>query len=171
MLDILLMLFFFLESVFIHLTVCRRRSSEGLLLKPFVAIAFGNLLVLWSSLWVLHAYLGPDAQSFWGVPLYGASTFIYILLIPTYLVFYFSTQQMSPSKKILLLLSKNGPMSFQELLRHFTDEEFVVPRIEELIGVRFLIEHSGWYVLTPAGTRIAKVYGFYQTIFGREKGG
>lgn len=165
------MLFFFLEAVFIHLTVCRKRSGEGLLLKSFFAIAFGNLLVLWSSLWVLHSYMGLDPKSFWGVPLYATSTFIYILLIPTYLVFYFSTEQMSPSKKILLLLSKNGAMSFPELLEHFTDEEFVVPRIEELIGVRFLVEHSGWYILTPAGTQIAKVYGLYQAVFGREKGG
>lgn len=171
MFDILLTLFFFLVAVFIHLAICRKKSGEGLLLLPFFGIALSNLVVLWISFWVARGYFKFDGASIWGVPLVLTSTLIFILLIPTYLVFYFSTQQMSPSKKILLLLAGSGPLSFQELLGHFSDDEFVKPRLKELIGIRWLIEHSGWYVLTPAGTQMAKMYALYQAIFGRAKGG
>ncbi len=171
MFDILLTLFFFVEAVFIHLALCRKRSADGLLLLPFFGIAFSNLIVLWVFFWAARGYFKFDVNSVWGVPLCVTATLIYILLIPTYLVFYFSTQQMSPSKKILLLLARGGPMSFQELLVHFSDDEFVMPRLKELIGVRWLIEHGGWYVLTPMGTQMAKMYTLYQAIFGRTKGG
>lgn len=165
------MLFFFLESVFVHLAVCRKWSKGGLLLKPFFNIALGNLVLLWAFFWMTGHYGQFDSSSLFGVRLYGAATLIYILLIPTYLVFYFSTQQMSPSKKLLLLLSRNGSMSLEELSSHFSDEEFIVPRLKELIGIRCLLEHNGWYVLTPTGIQMAKVYGLYQIVLGRSKGG
>ena len=171
MFDILVMFLFFLASVGVHLTVCRKRSQEGLLLKPFIGIAIGNLCVLWVFFWLSQRYVHFDPTSFWGVPLHAAATLIYVLLIPTYLVFYFSTQQLSPTKKIFLLLSKNGPMSFNELLAHFSDQEFIFPRLKELIAIQCLIEHSGWYVLTPSGIQMAKVYSFYQLLLGRKKGG
>ena len=103
MFDILVMFLFFLASVGVHLTVCRKRSQEGLLLKPFIGIAIGNLCVLWVFFWLSQRYVHFDPTSFWGVPLHAAATLIYVLLIPTYLVFYFSTQQLSPTKKIFLL--------------------------------------------------------------------
>jgi hypothetical protein len=171
MLDIFVMLFFFLDAVFIHLIVCRKRSQEGLLLKPFIGIALTNLCLLWAAFWFSYKYVHSDPSSIWSVNLHGCATVIYILLIPTYLVFYFSTQQMSPSKKILLLLSDKGPLSFQELLKHFSDQEFVLPRIKELIGIRCLVEHGGWYVLTPSGAQMANVYKIYQSVLGRTKGG
>ena len=171
MFDILVMFFFFMESVGVHLAVCRKRSQEGLLLKPFFVIALSNLCVLWAFYWLSQRYGHFDAASIWGVRLCGTATFIYILLIPIYLVFYFSTQQLSPTKKIFLLLSKNGPMSFDELLAHFSDQEFIAPRLKELIGIQCLVEHDGWYVLTPSGIQMGKVYSLYQLLLGRKKGG
>ena len=171
MLDILVMFFFFLDAVFMHLIVCRKGFEEGLLLKPFIGIALMNLCFMWAVFWFFRGYGHSDPSSIWNVRLYGCATVIYILLIPTYLVFYFSTQQMSPSKKILVLLAQKGPLSFQELMCHFSDEEFVLPRIKELIGIRCLVEHSGWYVLTPSGMQMANVYKIYQSVLGRKKGG
>ena len=171
MLDILVMLFFFLDAVFIHLIVCRKSPQEGLLLKPFIGIALTNLFLLWAVFWFSNSYARSAPSSIWSVHLYGCAAIMYILLIPAYLVFYFSTQQMSPSKKILLLLSDQGPLSFQELLKHFSDQEFVLPRIKELIGIRCLVEHGGWYVLTPSGAQMANVYKIYQSVLGRTKGG
>ena len=171
MFDIFVMFFFFLGVVIIHLLVCRKKSQEGLLLRPFITIALMNLFLLWGFFWFSNRYMHSDPTSIWSVRLYGCAVVIYILLIPTYLVFYFSTQQMSPSKKILLLLSAKGPLSFQELLKDFSDEEFVLPRLKELIGIRCLVEHGGWYVLTPTGAQMANVYKIYQFVLGRAKGG
>ncbi|MBP6344278.1 MAG: hypothetical protein KA403_10095 [Candidatus Omnitrophica bacterium] len=171
MFDIFVMLFFFLVSVFIHLVICRKWSKGGLLLKHFFSIALLNLILLWAFFWMTGHYGRFDQSSVLGVRLYGTATLIYLLLIPTYLVFYFSTQQMSPSKKLLLLLSRNGSMSREELFGHFSDEEFILPRIKELAGIRCIVEHGGWYVLTPTGIQMAKVYVLYQAVLGRNKGG
>lgn len=170
MIDILVMLFFFVDAVFVHMIICRKKAAGVLLLKPFIGIALINLCLLWAVFWFSESLVRVDPHSIWGVRMYGCATVIYILLIPTYLVFYFSTQQMSPSKKILLLLVK-GPLSFEELRQHFSDEEFVLPRIQELIGIRCLVEHGGWYVLTPSGIQMANVYKIYQAVLGRKKGG
>ena len=170
MLYICVAFFFFLDAVVIHLMLCRRKS-EGLFLKLFLVIAFANLILMWIVFWFLAHQFNGAQVNFWAAPLYGTATVIYILLIPTYLVFYFSTQQVSPSKKILLLLAENGPMSFEELLAKFSDDEFVVPRIKDLMTTMCLIEHEGSYVLTPSGIRMAQVYEIYQRILGRKKGG
>ncbi len=165
------MFFFFFDSIFIHLILCRKHAGEGLLLKPFIGIALFNLCLMWLVFWVSHPSVPSSNASFWNVSLYASTTAIYLFLIPAYLVFYFSTQQVSPTKKILLLLAQHGSMTFEELLPHFSDEAFVLPRIKELIDIRCMVEHGGWYVLSPTGIQMAKGYKFYQNILGRQKGG
>ena len=170
MLYILVALFFFLDAVVVHLMICRNKA-EGLFLKLFLSIAFMNLVLAWVVFWFLSHQFNGGREGFLGMPLYGTATVMYVLLIPTYLIFYFSTQQVSPSKKILVLLAQNGSMSFDELLVHFSDKEFFSQRIQDLITTRCVIEHDGWYVLTPAGSRMSMVYQIYQSILGRGKGG
>lgn len=171
MLDLLVMLFFFLDAVFIHLVLCRKHTGEGLLLKPFIGVALVNLCLMGGCFWFFDHYFSSDPVSFWNVRLYASATLIYLLLIPTYLVFYFSTQQMSPTKKILLLLAQNKSMTQDDLLPHFSDEEFVLPRIKELIAIGCMVEHGGWYVLSPTGIQMANVYKMYQSVLGRKMGG
>lgn len=171
MFDILIMLFFFLDAVIIHLLVCRKHAGKGLLLMPFVGIAFVNLFLMGLVFWFLGKTSSSGVTSLWSVRLPISAAGIYMLLIPAYLVFYFSTQQMSPTKKILLMLDKQGPLKMSDLSKHFTDEEFILPRIKELIGIQCLVEHNGWYVITPQGSGMANVYGIFQKILGRSKGG
>ena len=165
------MMFFFLDAVFIHLILCRKHTGEGLLLKPFLSVAMMNLCLMCGVFWFSDRYISHSNITFWNVRLYLSVTAIYLLLIPTYLVFYFSTQQMSPTKKILLLLTKNGSMSFNDLLPHFSDEEFIMPRIKELVAIGCIVEHGGWYVLSPSGSQMANIYKIYQSVLGRKMGG
>gem|GEM_PF-1486459 len=170
MLYVFVTLFFFLDAVVMHLLVCRRKA-QGLFLKLFFSIAFMNLVLAWVVFWFLPNPLNSGVENILTAPLYGTATVIYALLIPTYLIFYFSTQQTSPSKKILVLLAHNGPLSLDELLIHFSDQELIFPRIQDLITTRCVLEHKGWYVLTPSGTMMCKAYQIYQMILGRSKGG
>lgn len=170
MFDILVMLFFFVDAVVIHVFLCRKYTGEGLLLKPFIGIALVNLIIMWMVFWGMTPHFSSGDSSIWNVRLSLSATLLYLLLIPTYLVFYFSTQQMSPTKKILLLL-REGPLTLSDLYRHFGDDEFIQPRLNELVGIQCLIEHNGWYVITPQGLSMARVYVIYQTLLGRQKGG
>jgi hypothetical protein len=168
MLYLVVALFFFVEAVFLHLVVCRQAKAEGLLLKKFLSIALLNL----SLSWLTFYFIVKDVHlpGIWSVPLWGSATAIYVLLIPIYLVFYFSTQQMSPSKKVMLLLFER-PRSFLELEPFFTDQEMIIPRIQDLLMTGCITDRNGRYLLTPSGVQLAQGYAFYQSLLGRKKGG
>src|ERR1041385_5697573 len=104
------------------------------------------------------------------MPMVWSSTVVYILLIPTYLVFYFSTQQTSPSKQIMMLLSQRD-MSLKDLSAHFQDEELITPRIQDLLTTECVTDKNGRYVLTFWGQQMARIYALYQAVLGRKKGG
>jgi hypothetical protein len=169
MLYFVVALFFFFDAVLIHLLVCRQAKKEGLLLKLFIAIAGVNLLVCWVMFYFLLKFTS-GSTSLWFTPFIAGSTALYILLIPTYLVFYFSTVQVSPSKKIMLLLNER-PMSFQDLNGYFKDDQLIAPRIEELLSTGCLARREGRYALTFSGCQMARLYALYQTVLGRKKGG
>jgi hypothetical protein len=169
MLYLFIALTFFFDSVFLHLIACRQAKTEGLLLKKFLMIAGVNLLVCWAGFWFISKNV-PAGSGLWAVPLFAVSTAIYLLLIPIYLVFYFSTQQMSPSKKVMLLLFER-PRSSAELEPFFTDEEMIIPRIQDLLMTGCMAQQNGRYVLTSSGVHMAQAYAFYQGLLGRKKGG
>jgi hypothetical protein len=171
MLYLFVALFLFFDAVVIHILVCRQSRQEGqLLLKIFFLIAGFNLVLCWAVYLLVFAKYASASFNVWTVPLPWASTAIYLLLIPTYLVFYFSTQQMSPSKKIMILLLGNG-MSAKDLQAHFKDEELIVPRITDLLTTGCIVDRNGRYTLTFSGVQMARVYALYQAVLGRKKGG
>ncbi len=170
MLYLFVALFFFFDAVVIHILVCRQSKEEGLFLKVFFLIAGINLAVCWVIYQLVLVKYASAAFNMWTVPLPWASTAIYLLLIPTYLVFYFSTQQMSPSKKIMILLLGDG-MSAKDLQAHFKDEELIVPRINDLLITGCMVDRDGRYALTFSGQQMARMYALYQGILGRKKGG
>jgi hypothetical protein len=168
MLYLFVALFFFFDAVLIHLLVCRNGKEGGLLLKIFFLIAGVNLVLCWMAFFALAKFFPFSGIMF--MPLVYSSTAMYVLLIPTYLVFYFSTQQMSPSKKIMLLLL-NHNLSSIELSEHFTDEEWIMPRLKDLITTKCVVEKNETYALTFSGIQMARVYALYQAVLGRTKGG
>jgi len=165
------MLLFFSLSVFIHIVICRNRKLQGLWVKLFCVIAVVNLLLCWGIFLWAGRSVALNAPSIWNLPLSMTSTFIYILLVPTYVIFYISTQLNSPSKKVLLLLKKNNAMSFEELSKHFSEEEFIMPRIKDLQETGCIQCTERHWMLLPPGLTIAQFLNFYQSILGRPAGG
>ena len=142
-------------------------------LKVVVARKFLIAGVNLAVCWVVFNFLfkaSHGSSSIWFTPFIFSATVIYILLIPTYLVFYFSTQQMSPSKKIMILLSAKN-MSHGDLEAHFKDDEWIAPRIADLITTKCIADKNGVYELTFSGLQMARLYALYQAILGRKKGG
>jgi hypothetical protein len=170
MLYFLVALFFFFDAVVIHILVCRQSKEEGLFLKIFFIIAGVNLMLCWVVYQLVLTKYVSAAFNIWTVQLPWASTAIYLLLIPTYLICYFSTQQTSPSKKIMVLLLGDG-MSAKDLQAHFRDEELIMPRISDLLLTGCVVDRNGRYALTFSGQQMARLYALYQIILGRKKGG
>ncbi len=156
-------LFFFFLSVVVHILICRGRKTAELQVKLFCAIALGFLLLCWV---VFRA-----AWNVWRFSLPISSTVIYLLLIPVYLSFYVNTKFNSPSKMVMVLLRANGTMDYEELLRHFTNEEFVVSRLDDLVKSGCVEEKDGRYRLMTQGRWTAKILEVYQKVLGREMGG
>ncbi len=95
---------------------------------------------------------------------------IYVLLVPAYLVFYVSTELMSPSKKILQIIAA-GPCAYSDIFKALERENFIMLRLEELEHSGCLSRQKDRYCLTVSGQAIANMLGLYQLLLGREVGG
>ncbi len=169
MLTVLTAIGFFLLSAIAHGWFCRRQKQGGLFVKVFCVIAAVNLGLCWL---VFMNYENGRHPSFWDIPLVVSSTVIYVLLVPAYMVFYVSTQLNSPSKTVLLALHAHGEMSEEDLLKYFTDDLYILPRIKDLVLTGCIdIDSKGKYVLSSSGLRIAGFLNAYQIFLGRKAGG
>jgi hypothetical protein len=161
---------FFIISVIIHIRLCRSNVSNQLLAKAFCSIAMVNLVVCAIAFAVLEKSF-PYNGCLWFLPLMWTSLFMYVLLVPVYLVFYVSTELMSPTKKILLYIQTHGHASDEDLSKIFTDEDLIRPRLNDLVSTACVRNKDGLYSLLPAGQQISKALNCYQIILGRGMGG
>ena len=161
--------FFFLAAV-IHVRICR--DQPGLLIKTFLGLAVAGLAGVCTVFFSLNrnAVIVPH-PSLWMIDLSLTATLSYILLIPTYLIFYVNTRLVSPSQKVLMLIKDRGGLSYTELLRHFDDEELIAPRLADLVTSGCVCRQAENYWLSPHGVRIGKFLDVYQKILGRGMGG
>lgn len=161
----------FCASVAVHIVYCRRTKTPGLQARPFLVISFFFIAVYAAGVYFTgqgHA-LSPD--SFWGLPFKLASALIFILLVPTYLMFYALTQLMSPSKKILMSIHRRGSLSYKDILAHIEEEDFINTRLNDLCTSGCAVKVNGRYFLTPEGQKIATALDLTQRLLGRGIGG
>ncbi len=161
----------FFSCVALHLTICRRRQKGNLLMKEFARIALCGFLVLVLGGFALIDRWGGVSTSLWLAPLKWTSALMYLLLIPTYIIFYANTELTSPSKQIMVLISQNQSMSFEELLKHFTTQEFIISRLDDLVQTKCMRKENGRYQLTFDGVKIARALRIFQSLLGRPMGG
>ncbi len=147
----------FMIVVFCHLLYCRASVDKRLQAKVFIVTAF--------VCWVMWAIFSVRFN------LFISASVIYFLCIPVYLVFYVSTVLTSPSKKILLSLSKENIVSYDSLLEVIQRSQFVETRLQELMDSGCVFLKDGRYVLSPSGKTIAEILNVYQVILGRSVGG
>ena len=170
--DIGISLFLFCMAVGGHMAWCRQRRASRLHIGPFVYMAFFGLLLQICVLFLVKKLPSEEYPvNFWTLPLKASSLLLYLLLIPTYLAFYFNTQVESPTQKILRLLQKNKQSSTEDLENAITDAEIIIPRVRDLAGTGFLAFDGKVYRLTPRGIILARFLNLYQTVLGREIGG
>ncbi len=194
MFDLIFSLFFFFFSVAIHLGICRRQKRAVLLIKTFFFISGFFLLIFWGASWLFHQSFPPAPKSLWTLPLPISATILYILSVFFYLSFYVNVKLVSPSQKIMTLIREKRCRTYQELLKYFTDSEFVQPRLDDLVdsGCAYLLScaprmpldsalsktlfleksvEQGRYRLSKNGRKIGRILEIYQKILGRPRGG
>ena len=168
MLYLIIALLFFIFSVVVHVLFCRGKRGNILYVKIFGYIALINLSLCSG---VFQSISADGTVSIWLLPLKATSIFIYLLLIPAYLVVYVTTQLNSPSKIILRSLSARDGLTIKNLQKNFTDEEFIVFRLQELVKTGCAVAVDGKYRLGASGTLIFAWLRIYQWLLGeRERG-
>lgn len=159
MITLLISLFFLGLAIMAHLVICRLSPNKALKAKLFVSIAIVGLA----------AVIGLGVG--FSLPLLLTSCLIYILLVPVYLIFYVSTELMSPSKRIMQVIGEQPGISYKALLQALEQERFITTRLEELVSSGCVSVREGKYSLTMSGQGIARFLDFYQLALGREVGG
>jgi hypothetical protein len=159
MLTVLIATVFLVASIAVHLMICRISPDKSLKAKLFIVIAaaaLGGFLTLGLG---LH------------LPLVSTAAVIYVLCVPVYLIFYVSTELVSPSKKILQVIESSGGCTYEIIVAQLKNEDFIISRLKELEQSGCAVREGGRYVLTASGWKIAKVLDGYQKILGRSIGG
>lgn len=171
MLYIVLSFSFFLLSVVLHVLWCRFKRSGELQVVAFFLLAMAGLIfyVVTERFLLVSCFGGPE--SIWNLYLEMTSIVIFALLIPFYLVLYYSVNINSPSRMILLILEKSQGLTYKQLKEQVTDEKFIAPRLKDLVDNRCVAFDGNTYRLLPHMTAIGRMLNVYQKITGRPEGG
>lgn len=166
---ILFALLLFCSSVTVHVLFCRRRRGPGLQARAYLYIAAFFIAVYATGAHFMAGTLDP--HSLWGSPFKATAGILFVLSVPIYVSFYALTQLMSPSKKILICISRTGSASYEELLASADEEDFINTRLNDLVTSGCITTTDGRYALSGSGRRIAAVLSAMQFILGRDMGG
>ncbi len=167
MFEILLAMGLFVVSVIIHLVWCRCFPSKDLHVLAYFLI---SMLLAMGGVFA-YFWLGGETRLDTAGWLPMTASLLYILLLPTYAVFYFSTKVESPSKRIIVFLRDKGPSSFLQLNAMMKDEEIIQPRIHDLVATGFIAADAQGYRLLPKGKSMARVLRVYEQLCGQPRGG
>ena len=164
-------IFLFMTSVMGHIFFCRKTKKPGLHAKAFIFMAMISLAIYGIAVMTPLMSSLLDPHTLWGLPFKITAAIIFILSVPVYLCFYVLTQLMSPSKKILLTIARQGESSFSEILGSIHQEDFIMTRLRDLCASGCVVETDGRYTLTSEGQRLALILNIMQGILGRNAGG
>ncbi len=168
---IVFVILLFIASVTVHIFFCRKTIKPGLHAKVFIltAMVFLGIYVVGVKTPLMASLLDP--HSLWGFPFRITAGVIFVLLVPVYLIFYVLTQQMSPSKKILLTIAQRGEVSLSDILASVEQEDVITKRLSDLCMSGCVRLMEGRYTLSASGQKIAVVLNIMQHILGRDMGG
>ena len=97
---------------------------------------------------------------------FGLLTCVYtILFLSIYL------HQNSPSTKMYVLIRKNRSMSIKDILKHFSEEEMIAPRLADLARTGYISKQKGIYRVLSSGKKVDKYLSFYRKLLKWESSG
>jgi hypothetical protein len=168
--DVVMSLTAFLICVLTHVAWCRlRRQKEGLM--PFAVLSVCFLVILFLvTRGTVDSSAGPGFN-LWTLPLKGTAVILYLLWIPVYLIFYYSTLVESPSRTILNYIAHHPKCSYQDIVNHLENNHLLTSRLRTMEEFHTLVVEGRRYRLTAGGRMAARLLRVYQFIFGRPVGG
>ncbi|GEM_PF-4620805 len=109
----------------------------------------------------------------WGCPIKWSSFLLYGLFSVWYLGEMTTVQYSSPSMKIITTLRKNPEqtITLMEIKSLFSDQEFIIDRLNDLVAHGHIKYEAGKYSLLPRGRLIVWIFKFYRTLLDRSTGG
>lgn len=98
---------------------------------------------------------------------------LYVLLSAAHFLFFMSFffDARSPSAKLLFLIRRHGPITRDEILTHFSDEETVVNRVNTLVYEGYLVDRGSRLYADPKAIPIARFMSWYRRLMKWERGG
>lgn len=118
-----------------------------------------------ATAWFLNASAPHD------IPV--SALLLYLLLSAAHFLFFMSFffDARSPSAKLLFLIRRHGPITRDEILTHFSDEETVVNRVNTLVYEGFLKMQGNRLVATTKAMPVARFMTWYRRLMKWERGG
>lgn len=151
-------------------------------LTAFVHVLLHRALAFWfgkrtkNSFWI---FLPGAAVTAWilsalpqhDIPL--SAFLLYVLLSAAHFLFFMSFffDARSPSAKILFLVRRHGPITRDEILTHFSDDETVINRLNTLTFEHVVIERGGRLYAAEKVIPIARFMAWYRRLMKWERGG
>ena len=149
----------------------RRPRTEMRALLWLFSAGLGLLLVsLETSRWASAA---SDAPSESGRPLVLTSFLLYLALAVCYIAVYQGFTVVGPSAKILMLVASHpaSVLTYAELRRALTDNELILPRLNDLVSAGLVTFDGTHYRLRPRGALLAEIAAAYRALLRKGFGG
>lgn len=156
-------LIIFFVALFVHFIIwklCLPRHHTDTLLKIFVIVlALGIFLIRYFEVFSLFDYL--------------RLSLLYMSLSLAYTISYSAVEADSPSLLITLKIadSKKKGLLKRELEACLTDDNLVLPRLNDLVRDALVTYKYGIYQLTQKGDMFVKIFIFFRKLLGATKGG
>ena len=165
---------FLFLSVIEHIAWCRIKPAKGLRIISFMSISLLNAVFF---LWALHHLQGKylsfyEARpSVWYAPFVLTSLACYFVSLGLYFAFYSCTTIDSPSRWILRLVRDHGPMTYEDLAKNISNDNFIMTRLRALEEHGCVALNGKQYRLQSLGLLSAKLLMVYEKISGRQARG
>ena len=164
---------FFVLATTAHVLWCRCQKKAGIRSISFIVINLISLLILNGLfshyLHWLDSRGEPSDLLRMRVPL--TALILYLLAVPTYLIFYHSLFIESPSRVLLDYVRQRKKATYEELLKLIEDRKFVETRLKTLVETGCVKWQDPFYYLLPAGKNAQWLYRSYQQLLNKDKGG
>ncbi len=166
------MVYFFLASICFILFIFSHVVTYRLGIICFENWKLILLALIWSIFYLLLAFK-TNLLAFSVVKLEWSSYVCYWLFILWYIGEMTTIQYSSPSMKILkaLLRHPEKRIRTQDVQSLFTDQEFIIDRLDDLVLNDHVKKDGSLYFIQPRGKLIAAVFKIYRAILGRSLGG
>lgn len=121
---------------------------------------------------IILAQVGKHGE-LWNVDLRWSSLVSYVLFGLWYLAEMTTVECSSPSMKIITTLHyrKEKRISLEDAKTLFSDQEFVIDRLNDLVLHGHVKCDNATYTLLPRGRFIVQVFKFYRWLLDRKSGG